>query len=116
MKRFFGVYFLLLTVSSLGQTTETLSWYKCMKGTIGKFPVVLHLHKWGHNYSGYYYYESTQEPIQFTGTDTSKNGLVLTGYVRGEKDEPETLKGKWNGTSYEGTWFKTGKYNPLSFK
>jgi hypothetical protein len=33
-----------------------------MKGTIGKYPITMHLHKSGVDYKGYYCYDRAQNP------------------------------------------------------
>jgi len=37
----------------------------------------MHLHKSGHSFEGFYYYDTSLEPIQFSGDDTSAVGKVV---------------------------------------
>ncbi len=69
---------LLIIISFIAYnlSAQNVSWYKCLKGTIDKYPITMHLHKMDHNFSGYYYYNSKQEPIYFIGEDTSVAGKI----------------------------------------
>ena len=70
MKKLATLFLLVLSLSSFCQDDKNNSrWCNCMKGTIEKYPVTMHLHKWGKNYSGYYYYDRSQEPMDVSGAD-----------------------------------------------
>ena len=116
MKLLSAIATLLLTYSSYCQpNTISSSWYKCMKGMIGKYPVTMHLHKSGNDYSGFYYYERSQEPISFFGKDSSDTFLHLEAYLPGPSDEAEIFSGSWNGDICAGTWLIPGKTSVLDF-
>src|SRR5690349_1729547 len=107
---------LFFFTDAISQTAaESISWYKCMKGTIGKYPVSMHLHKWNHEYGGYYYYESAQEPMHFSGHSNGKDSLRLSAYPTGEDTEEEIFSGIIKDSSFEGVWYKPGKTMPLPF-
>lgn len=36
----------------------------------------MHLHKAGHSYFGYYYYETQQNPVYISGEDSTQKGTV----------------------------------------
>lgn len=106
------VFLLFLNFSAASQTGK--SWYKTLQGKIGKYPVTLHLHKAGNSYHGYYYYDSQQKPIYFTGNDTAYNGMIgLLAFASAEDNELFTFG--INGTSVRGKWKKTAGSSPLSF-
>lgn len=88
------------------------SWYKQIEGTIGKFPVTIHLHKAGSNYAGYYYYSSTQIPVHFTGDDTTVKGNInLIAYP--SPDAMEFLTFTLRGSNITGHWKKESNPYPL---
>jgi len=96
------------------QTPQPKSWYKCMTGTIDKYPVTMHLHKAGNRYSGYYYYESTQEPMFFFGSDTGKAKLLelSANWTDGVFEE---FTGVLTSRSYTGNWYKSDTSQPVKF-
>ncbi|HEX5152109.1 MAG TPA: DUF3298 domain-containing protein [Parafilimonas sp.] len=94
--------------------TAQVSWYKCFSGKIDKYDVTVHLHQRAHQYTGYYYYNSTQQPVFFIGEDSTTDGTVkLTVFVPGGQTE-ENFAFSINGNSCTGNWTNsTGK--TLSF-
>lgn len=93
-------------------------WYKRFEGTVAGLPVVVHLHKWGENVSGSYYYLKTELPIELNNwSDTTKgdNEWLLT--ERASSESPEDAKdANWlitlKGDKLTGTW--TGAGNKIS--
>ena len=75
MKRLLLLACMLVVIPALSQT-NTISWYKLFKGKIDKYPVTLHVHKAGHDYFGYYYYDTQQKPIYFLVDDTTVKGKI----------------------------------------
>jgi len=76
------VLFTLFVIPSIcvAQTPDNdISWYKMLKGSIGSFRITMHLHKAGHSFEGFYYYDTALEPIQFSGDDTSVAGKLILG-------------------------------------
>lgn len=96
------------------QTPNTLSWYKMLTGRIDQFPVTLHLHKSGHDYFGYYYYDSVQQPVYFIGEDTTHPGKINL-LIFTDQEDNETFSFSLDVNSANGTWKKTDKSKPLSF-
>lgn len=91
--------------------------YQYLSGTIDRFPVVLHLHKEGRHYSGYYYYTSAQQPVYVSGNDTvAGNGKIkLFAFVPGDDDnEIFTLQTVQSG--YTGEWQKNVHGKSLAVK
>ncbi|MBX2920778.1 MAG: hypothetical protein KF746_01200 [Chitinophagaceae bacterium] len=87
---------------------QSLSSYQYLVGNIGGFPVVMHLHKGGHHYNGYYYYSRTEQPVYVNGSDTlTRDGKIrLLAFVSGEGDnELFTLQPVEGG--YTGEWQKS---------
>jgi hypothetical protein len=93
---------------------QTSSWYKCFNGNIDKYPVSLHLHKSGHQYAGYYYYTSRQEPVSLAGEDTTQAGkIVLTAYL--PEEATESFVFSVTGSSAAGEWKESAKGRTLPF-
>lgn len=98
---------LCLAIAGFGQS---ISWYKSFSGTISKYPVTLHLYKTGSNYSGYYYYNSVQQPIYLFGEDsTTGDGRIrLTGFSpdNDQDNTSEVLTLSVTGNKCSGQWQK----------
>jgi hypothetical protein len=89
-------------------------WYKSFAGTIDKYPFTLHLHKEDHGYSGYYYYNKTQQPVYVSGNDTSSAGKIqLQAYVPGTESDNETFTVQIHGDSLTGSWTKDHTDNKI---
>src|ERR1051325_8865575 len=74
----------------------------------------MNLHNAGHNYYGYYYYNSLQKPIYFSGEDSSAKGkIILMASPTG--DATETFSFIINGSNASGNWKKDEQSKPLSF-
>ena len=87
-----------------------LSWYKCFSGKIDKYDVTIHLHKRAHQYTGYYYYNSTQQPISFLGEDsTTPEKIKLIAFIPAGQTE-ENFTFSLYGNACAGSWTNsTGK-------
>jgi hypothetical protein len=91
-----------------GQTiAQSGDWYKQLTGTIGKYPISMHLHKRGATLNGYYFYNSREQPIFLAGSDTSggKGGIKLFGALE------ETLSFSLKNGKGTGKWRKDEKDN-----
>ncbi|CAN5752729.1 hypothetical protein BH10BAC2_BH10BAC2_07180 [soil metagenome] len=117
MKRYlFPVVLFTCLLLSANIQAQNLSWYKWLTGAIDKYPVSMHLHKTGHTYSGYYYYNKTQQPIYFTGTDTTiKNAIELNAYTEDAENSLEQFIFTITGNNITGTWQKDKKSSKLNF-
>ena len=110
---------LLLCIACLSATGACLgqsdSWYKPYSGAIDKYAVTMHLHKAGHKYSGYYYYNSNEELVYFSGEDTTAPGgsIRLSAFIPGEGAD-ESFTFSISGKVVAGEW-NPGKNKPLSF-
>jgi len=114
MKILFSVIFAITSLVSFAQNNAA-GWYKMLNGKIDKYSVTLHLHKAGHTYSGYYYYDSKQEPIYFMGEDTSVKGKIkLIAFPPGDNSQQESLVFSCANGKATGTW-KTGSKQNLIF-
>ena len=74
------------------------SWYKSYTGTIGKYPATMHLHKSGDTYSGYYYYQSSQQPIymlQMANEDAKPGVIHFINFVPGDNGNDERLSSRF---------------------
>src|SRR6516162_7488238 len=99
MKLLLTLCLTFLFLSAVSQSpVDTLHWYKCMKGTIGKYGVTMQLHRNGHEYSGYYYYESSQQPMDLGGKD-SAGMVLLDAYIPANLENAnvysESFRGNW---------------------
>jgi len=103
MKEIITTIYLFASLCSAAQ--EGSSWYKMLTGKIDKYAITMHLHKQGHLYSGYYYYNSRQSPVYMMGEDTSENGKIkLSAYA--DPNEPEYFTFSFSGNTAAGTWRK----------
>lgn len=74
----------------------------------------MHLHKAGRNYYGYYYYESQQKPIYFSGEDSSvRNKISLVAFSTSNATESFTFA--INNETASGTWKKNERSKALPF-
>lgn len=95
---------------------QNLSWYKWLTGSIDKYSISMHLHKMGHKYAGYYYYNKTQQPIYFTGTDTTiKNAIELSAFGDYNDNGVEQFIITINNNQASGTWQKDEHSKKFNF-
>lgn len=99
MRLFLAVLFCFFSLVLEAQ--EELSSYRMLQGAIGKLPVVMHLHKAGHEYDGYYH-STTSLPIRFRGEDTSLKGWIRLEAWQDGKTELFELRAIDKGLS--GNW------------
>ncbi len=116
MRSLFFFLFVVVFIKGSSQTNNQLSWYKRLEGKIDKYPVTLHLHKIGSVYNGYYYYNSRQIPVYFSGEDTTVKGkITLLSYPNVASDNYETFSFTINDNSVKGSWKKSQNSTPLDF-
>ncbi len=73
----------------------------------------MHLNKTGHQYYGYYYYNSKEEPVYFQGDDTTEKGKTRLSVFLPGQDNEENFLFAISGNSATGKW--QNKTNSLSF-
>jgi hypothetical protein len=101
---------------SFGLQAQTASWYKCWIGTIDKYEITMHLHKTGHTYAGYYFYNSREEPIYFIGDDTTnKDKINLLAFVKSANPGNENFSFEYGDSNFTGEWKKNDNSKALSF-
>jgi hypothetical protein len=84
-KAFLFLFFLLFDFLTV--IAQARNEYALLKGNIGSLPVTMHLYKNEHYYSGYYYQEKLQRPIEVLGIDSTRTGrLTLTANYKGKKE------------------------------
>lgn len=98
MKRILLIAALFITANAFTQINS----YTLLDGSINKYPVTMHLHQYGHIFLGYYYYNSTQQPIYFTGEDTSRQGEVFL--TTNGTSETENFILSFSNKAAKGTW------------
>lgn len=98
MRKIVVFTFLVFTISIF---SKDVSWYKYMEGKIGEYPVIMHLHKYGEQLSGYYYYEKYRQPINLIG-DFKGDSMSIFAYLNAP--DGETFKGVLKGDVYSGEW------------
>jgi hypothetical protein len=109
----FVTIIILFTVLHL-QAQE--SWYKCLNGTIDKYAVTMYLHKTAHTYSGYYFYNSKEDPIYFIGDDTTiSNKIKLLAFPVPVNEGDETFIIEGDSAKFTGEWKKNNSSDGLSF-
>lgn len=86
--------------------------YYHFTGTIDKYPVTFHLYRINNKFSGVYYNNSTEEPIDFYGTLDKTRFLKLTRNDN-QGEELEVLSGNFKDSSFSGTWSSKGKLLPF---
>src|SRR4051812_48098718 len=105
---------LLIIISFIAYnlSAQNVYWYKSLNGTIDKYPITMHLHKMDHNFSGYYYYNSKQEPIYFIGEDTSTAGKIKL-FAFSKSTDPYNEEFLFSATEekYSGQWKKSDSSN-----
>jgi hypothetical protein len=106
------IFFLLISTTTQGQE---LSWHKCLKGSIDKYPVTMHLHKYGHNYRGFYYYDAYQEPVYFMGDDTTHAGQIKLSVFLPDPMIEEKFEFIIHDSTATGEWHTTGRAKALNF-
>jgi len=104
-KSFIAIIGLISILKFTAIQAQGVSWYKSYFGTIGTYPVILHLHKMGNTVNGYYYYQSRMQPLYIIGDDTSagKNGIQL---FSGINTSHEVFTLNLSGKKVSGTWKK----------
>src|SRR5262245_42929800 len=102
------VLIFLLFSNGLTALSQSGSWYKCFTGTIGKYPITLHLNKLNDQFTGYYYYNSAQQPIYFTGRYSSaREGKIrVYPYIPDKENSNEILDLVITGKTCKGYWKK----------
>ena len=112
MRHIYILLFILGTVTTaLAQTNKpapVITRYYYFTGTIDKYPVTFHLYRIGINFTGSYYYNSTEEPIYIFGDMDNNHHLKLTHYDY-EGNELEAFSGTFKDSSFAGTWSAKGK-------
>src|SRR5947208_13017704 len=97
-------------------SAQNVSWYKCLNGVIDKYLITLHLHKLEHNFGGYYYYNSEQQPIYFIGEDTTVTGKVkLYAFSKSTDPNNEQFLFSADKEKYSGQWKKNDSSKALAF-
>ena len=91
---------------------KTDNYVVLLKGTIGNFPVTMYLTAENRIYTGYYYYDSKEQPIYVSGDDTTNKGkTTLTAY---QQDSSETFILSFAGNKANGSWTYNGNTLPVS--
>ena len=92
-----------------------IAWYKCFEGTIGKYPITIHLHKMGHTVAGYYFYQSKEQPVYMLGNDTDSGKFRLYCSVQSQEAEDEIFTVTISGNTCRGIWGK-GENNKIGLQ
>jgi hypothetical protein len=84
--------------------------YLFFTGTIDKYPVTFHLYRINNKFSGCYYYNSTEQSIDLSGSIGKDNFLKLTHTT---ENGAEVLEGVFKDSAFSGTWSYKGKLLPF---
>ena len=74
----------------------------------------MHIHNWDTTYAGYYYYESSQQPIYFKGSRSAKSQVIQL-IANWTEDHSEIFTGSFAGKSFVGNWYKSDTSKPIGF-
>ena len=94
-------------------TTPVITRYMLFTGSIDKYPVTFHLYQINNEFSGCYYYNSTEEPIDLSGKMDKDHHYLKLNHKSGENDVLETIEGTFSDSTFSGTWSSKGKMLPF---
>jgi hypothetical protein len=116
MRHIYILLFILGSVTTtLAQTSKpapVITRYYNFTGAIDKYPVTFNLHRINDKFSGSYYYNSSEEPIEVYG-EMDKNHFLKLTHVDKEGTELEALSGAFKDSGFSGTWSSKGKLLPF---
>ena len=117
MKIIAGIVLLISGFAAQAQkkASPAITRYIVMTGTIDKYPVTFHLYQVNNDFSGTYYYNSSEIPIDFTGSSDSARFLKLSHFSEND-DNGELFEGVFKDSSFSGTWSYKGKLLPFYLK
>ncbi len=113
---FLAVLVFSLLVLPLSTFAKEATWYKCLKGKIGDYPVTVHLTKYEKQLNGYYYYDKYMTPLILIG-NTNGDSITLISYIN--NSDGENFSGIFKNGIYSGQWSSQGaetKNLSFSFK
>lgn len=104
----FILLWMLFSMIHANADAQTKSWYRYLSGTIAAYPVTMHLYKTDHSYSGYYYYNKSEQPIHVSGSDTGTVGakINLLGFDPAQKESNEVFTLVASDSTITGVWQK----------
>lgn len=90
------------------QNKPVISRQILLKGAIDKYPITLRLYQVKNNFTGYYYYDNFEQPIEVSGQVKPGGKLELEKWAIEDKDA-EIFNGLFDDNGYGGTWSARGK-------
>ena len=115
MKKYLLLVTVLMNCYCFAQSNSAVSGYQLLQGTIGSYPITMHLHRIGHVYAGYYYYNHSQQLITISGDDTTKKGHIFLYAFAPSSEDNETFTFLLNDGKASGEWKRKPDSKPLSF-
>lgn len=115
MKKFLVLTLFMLSFVVLagdGSNTKDVSWFKSFKGSVGEYPAVMHINKYGEQVTGYYYYSKFMQPLTVSGS-IKGDSLQLIAYSNNY--DGERFNGILKGSEYKGSW-ENDKNKTMVFK
>lgn len=96
----------LCSLFATSNAQDTTGYYASFAGTIDHKAITMNLHKAGREYSGYYYYDSLQQPVYFSGGEVEKDSGVFIIEVEAysSSDQTEIFDFLVKDNTIEGTW------------
>jgi len=111
--KFLSILSVVILLASTLSAQPVASRYTYFSGTIGSIPIVMHLHQYGDNVAGYYYYQKQQQPIYCRGT-VVKDSLHIIAYMGIAIDE--SFEGIWKAGQVTGKWINNANKSSLPLK
>jgi len=76
MKKLPCIHILLMLICSFKLNGQARNEYLLLKGNVGSAQVTMHLYKSADRYSGHYYQEKSQRPVEIYGIDSTMTGKI----------------------------------------
>jgi hypothetical protein len=95
------------------ERTELKPRYIAMTGTIGKYPVTVHLVCVNNIFSGWYYYHSTEHPMQIAGKLMNDSANLNLYHYENDETKQENWDGIYTDTVFSGIWSLREKKLPF---
>lgn len=90
------------------KSNPVITRYYWFTGTIDKYPVTFHLYRVNNDFTGHYYYNSTEKAISLQGKMDNSRFLKLAHLDDGSKTS-EKFEGTFKDSLFSGAWSSNGR-------